>query len=433
MTDSKKLHYDVVIVGGGPAGIAAACTAAESGCSVGLFELTNNLGGQIWKSAEQNQQPMGGGGWVRRIENSKVKIYTQAAVFAASGMDTILVETPDNVLQVKYSKLILAVGAREIFVPFPGWTLPGVFGIGGMHNLAKLGMDVKNKKVVLAGSGPLLFAAAAHLRLHGAKVKLIAEQADLPNLIKFGIKLPKLAPSKIVQAAIYQSILLGIPYKTHCWPIEANGIDKIESVTLTNGTKTWTEPCNYLASAFGLCSNLELPELLGCEIQQEKVVTDNTGKTSVENIYCAGEPTGISGVDGALVEGLIAGYACTGNHKSAKRYQKKKTKTILFGKALDFHFALRNELKELVRPDTIICRCEDAAYKDIKNNTLWREAKLYSHLGMGPCQGRTCSGAVRYLFGWEKTTNRAPIFPVRVESLAGYSETCCDKASTELY
>ena len=418
----QRLQFDIAVVGGGPAGIAAACAAAESGCSVVLLELTHTLGGQIWRSTENSHHGYSARKWLKRISRSSVKVYTQAAVFDSPAKNLILAETLTGVLEIRYRKLIVAVGARELFIPFPGWTLPGVFGIGGLHNLAKLGWNVKGKRIVLAGSGPLLFAAGAHLRRLGAKVIQIAEQADLSELVKFGMKLPLLAPSKIIQAAVYQSMLLGVPYKTHCWPVEATGTDKVESVTLTNQKKSWTIPCDYLACAFGLCTNLELPELLGCQIRNETVVTDSVGKTSVQDIYCVGEPTGVSGVDGALAEGLVAGYDSAGADADAARFQSAKDKTKRFGRALDQSFALRDELKNLVKDDTIICRCEDATFEDIKCDSLWREAKLYRHLGMGPCQGRTCGGAVRYLFGWQKTSARPPVFPVRVGSLAGIED-----------
>ena len=425
-----KCKYDVVVVGGGPAGIAAACAAAESGVNVGLFEMTSSLGGQIWRDSRKEKMPRVARKWLNRLDKTSVDIHTNATIFAAPRPNILLSENQSGVLEIEYSKLIIAPGARELFVPFKGWTLPGVFGVGGLHNLAKLGWNVKGKRVVLAGSGPLLFAAGAHLRQLGAKVIQIAEQADLASLIKFGTKLPLLAPAKIVQAAVYQTMLLGVPYKTHTWPVEAYGSEKVEGITFTNGKKQWKIDCDYIACAFGLCTNLELADILKCDITNEKVVISSFGETSVDGVYCAGEPTGISGVEGAILDGLVAGYHSAGANSQAKLYSEKAEKTKRFGEALDESFALREDMKNNIDDDTIICRCEDATYGHIKNNTLWREAKLYGHVGMGPCQGRTCGAAVRYLFGWEKSSVRPPIFPVRASSFAAIIENSCqDKVS----
>ncbi len=91
--------------------------------------------------------------------------------------------------ELSYEKLILATGARERFLPFPGWTLPNVMGAGGLQALAKSGLPVAGKRVVIAGSGPLLLAVAKYMRDHGADVRLIAEQAEQAALLRFGVGL----------------------------------------------------------------------------------------------------------------------------------------------------------------------------------------------------------------------------------------------------
>lgn len=417
--DKRRVECAVAVVGGGPAGMAAACSAAQSGASVCLIESAPWLGGQIWRHGDNGHAPAAFRRWQRRLQSVPVDIRTQTTVAALSGHHMLLAEHGDKPLEIAYQKLILAVGARELFVPFPGWTLPNVFGVGGLHNFAKLGWPVRGKRVAVAGSGPLLFAAAAHLRMLGAKIVLIAEQADLSELIRFGMRLPFLSPDKIVQGAAYQSMLLGVPYKTHCWPVEAIGESQLEQVRFTNGQKTWDVACDYLACAFGLVSNLELPHLLGCRMEGEFVRTDTCQQTSVPDVYCAGEPTGIAGVDGALMEGRIAGYSAAGQRQAAQKLFAKRDRTRRFAAALAHGFRLRPELRHLARPDTILCRCEDVTYEKVCNDQSWRAAKLYHHVGMGPCQGRTCGGALRFLFGWDPALVRPPVFPVSVETLAG--------------
>ena len=100
-----------------------------------------------------------------------------------------MAETAHGVVELNYTNLILATGARERFLPFPGWTLPNVMGAGGLQALVKTGLPIEGKKVVIAGSGPLLLAVAAYLLDQGANVLLIAEQASSLKLAKFGVAL----------------------------------------------------------------------------------------------------------------------------------------------------------------------------------------------------------------------------------------------------
>ena len=283
--------------------------------------------------------------------------------------------------------------------------------------MVKAGWPISGKRVVIAGSGPLLIAAGAELREAGANVVLVAEQTGWSTLIRFGLALLRSAPKKIFQAMQYQLKLLGVPYRTGCWVVAAQGEKQVERVTLRTRKKTWTVPCDHLACAFGLVPNLELPQLLGCRVKNGVVCVDLWQKTSVCGVYCAGEPTGIGGEERALVEGQIAGYAAAGRHDLAGRLFKARSRAHKFSQAMDCGFALRDELKQLATPDTIVCRCEDVTRWQLEPYDSWRSAKLHTRCGMGPCQGRVCGGAARVLFGWEPESVRPPVFPVKVGTL----------------
>jgi hypothetical protein len=140
-------------------------------------------------------------------------------------------------------------------------------------------------------------------------------------------------------------------------------------------------------------------------------------ETSVKQVFCAGEPTGLGGMDRALVEGQIAGYAVTSQPDRAKALFAKRHKTHGFTHALDRGFALRDELKTLATPDTIVCRCEDVTAGQLASCDNLRSARLYMRCGMGACQGRNCSTAAKILYGWENNSSRPPVVPVRVGSL----------------
>jgi NADPH-dependent 2,4-dienoyl-CoA reductase/sulfur reductase-like enzyme len=175
--------------------------------------------------------------------------------------------------------------------------------------------------------------------------------------------------------------------------------------------------CDYFACAFGFVANVELPQLLGCAVGNGRVPVRVNLETSQPDIYCAGEPTGIGGVERALLEGQIAGTSAAGRPETAATLTRAHRHAQRFVAALDRAFALRPELQHLARPDTIVCRCEDVPRHILEPHSSWRAAKLLTRCGMGPCQGRICGEATRVLFGWEPDSVRPPLYPTRVETL----------------
>ncbi len=401
---------DVVVIGAGPAGLAAAARAIESGVSVAMVDDNPRPGGQIWRASSYPKP------WLR----DKVELISGARVFAAPQPGTLALETFHGERMLEYKQLILATGARERFLPFPGWTLPNVMGAGGLQALVKSGLPIKDKRVAVAGSGPLLLAVAKYLRDHGARVQLIAEQADSSALLRFGLGLIA-KPAKVAQAIGLRAGLLGVPYLTGCWPISAEGSDRLETVTFRRGTRTFTKTCDYLACGFGLVPNLELASLLGCSMSATGVAVDEYQQSSIPGVYCAGEITGIGGLDLALAEGEIAGYAAAGNPEAARKLFAARDSHRKFADALERAFAPRAELRAIVDDSALVCRCEDVALGRIRQCSNWREAKLHTRCGMGPCQGRVCGPAVEFLLGWKAESVRPPVFAARVGSLAGGS------------
>lgn len=406
--DDGVKAFDVVIVGAGPAGMAAAVAACKNGARVAVIDDNRRAGGQIWRGGE------GPAATFAQFDISGAECFWGERVIDACAERKQL-RTDSG--KLAYSKLILATGARELFLPFPGWTLPGICGVGGLQALAKAGLDVSGQRIVVAGSGPLLMAVAAYLKEHGAQVPLIAEQAPWSSLRRFGFALLR-HPAKIAQAVRIKNSILGTRYLAGCWVTEASGDGKVQRVTLTQNGKQIQERCDYLAVSYGFVSNSELAELLGCRVQNGLVVVNEQQETTVKDIFCAGEPTGLGGVDEALIEGETAGYAAAG-----RGFVVKRGKTAHFSRALNAAFALRNEVKQLAAEDTIVCRCEDVTLGELRRARSWREAKLHYRCGMGPCQGRVCGAAVNELLGWKAESVRPPIFPARIESLIETEET----------
>jgi len=383
-------QFEIIIVGAGPAGIAAAKAASKTGASVLVIDDNHSAGGQIWRGSD--------------IELPCEFLAGARVIDGDASRRQITVEK-SGVFKLSYKKLILCTGARELFLPFPGWTLPNVFGVGGLQALAKSGLSVQGKRIVVAGSGPLLLAVAAYLQDHGAVVPVIAEQASWTSLARFGLSLLR-HPAKIKQAL---ALKRSVRYVPNSWVTKASGIEKLETVTFQDGRE---EQCDYLAIAYGFVPNTELAQLMGCRLNGAFVAVDEQQQTSVPGVYCAGEPTGLGGVDESLLEGEIA---VIGN--------RDRSKTTHFSQALNNAFTLRPELKKLAASDTIVCRCEDVTLGRLQEARSWREAKLHFRCGMGPCQGRICGPIVEHCFGWTPESVRPPIFSTKLENLIAVKET----------
>lgn len=413
---SGHKQFDVLIVGGGPAGIAAAVSAAQSGKRVGIVDDNPALGGQIWRG-ETAQSDSEAVSWLAKLHAWEVELCAGMRVFDQPTEGVLRAESSDGACELECAKLILATGARERFLPFPGWTLQNAIGAGALQALVKSGLPISGKRVVVAGTGPLLLAVAAYLKNHGAKVLGIYEQASRASLAKFALKLVG-QKGKLAQALSLRKELSDIPVTTTAWPVAAKGNGAVQSVVISRGGEREEIACDYLACGFHLVPNTELPSLLGCDLQNGFVHVDELQRTSRPNVFCAGEPTGIGGVELSLIEGHIAGLAAIGKEDSARDLFGARRKMRRFAGALDRTFALRPELKALTSAETIVCRCEDVKYAQLSQHRSWRAAKLHTRCGMGPCQGRICGPATQFLLGWTPDSVRPPIFPVALQNLA---------------
>jgi NADPH-dependent 2,4-dienoyl-CoA reductase/sulfur reductase-like enzyme len=415
---------EVLVIGSGPAGISAAASAAMHGRDVLLLDDNPAPGGQIWRESTVGE-PKEPDDKQRKallaLRVSGARIFSGWSVFDAPRERTLraIQDTGADLhaTDISYENLVLATGARERFLPFPGWTLPGVFGAGGLQALARGGFPVAGKRIVVAGTGPLLLPVAAHLRQMGGRVTTVAEQASRRQLARFSASLSR-QPGKLIEGLQYRAASGGSRYRLGCWPVAALGSEKIEGVRLTDGERTWDEPCNLLACGFHLVPNTELASLLGCTLHDGVIEVDEIQQTSIPNVFAAGEPTGIAGLDSALLTGTMAGLAAAGKLEEAKALLPRRKKFERFAARLNAAFALRSELIALARPDTIVCRCEDVRYGALTAYKSWNDAKLQTRCGMGPCQGRVCGPATEALFGWRASSVRPPLIPVPLSAMS---------------
>ncbi len=333
----------------------------------------------------------------------------------------LLLEDADRGWTQHSHRIILCNGARELLLPFPGWTLPGVTGAGALQALIKAGLPVQGHRIVVAGSGPLLLAAAATATKAGAQVVRIAEQAPWSALARFAMQLPRW-PAKAMQALT----LLHPQLRAGSHVLEATGDGQVQSVRLRTASREETIACDRLACGFGLVPNTQLGQLLGCTLGGPLsgglgLQVDAQMRTSVAGVYAAGECTGFGGSERALAQGAIAGHAAAGNATAVHALHTTLHRWEGFAQALQKSFALAESLKALARPDTLVCRCEDVPHAELAGRSSWIDAKLHTRCGMGACQGRICGAATQQLFGWTPAPPRHLLAPARIATLAAVS------------
>jgi len=346
----------------------------------------------------------------------------------------LLLERADGAARVRYQRLVIATGARELFLPFPGWTLPGVTGAGGLQALVKQGWPVAGRRVVVAGTGPLLLAVAAGLRKHGARVVAIVEQAPAARVRAFAWSLAA-TPATAVQALRLRLSLAGVAYRCGAFVAAAHGEGRVQSVLISTPHGRLQLECEQLAVGYGLVPNVELAQLLGCRLDRSGrhavVATDARLRTSVADIYAAGEVRGIGGAAAARIEGRIAGLAACGDEAAAVRLGAAQRRARRFAARVARGFALDTRLYALAGPETIVCRCEDVPLAALAGFGDARAAKLATRCGMGACQGRICGDALAALGRYAQPQAATPLFPVQLATLSDTSTDSLPNTSTE--
>ncbi|PPL19170.1 NAD(P)/FAD-dependent oxidoreductase [Microterricola pindariensis] len=465
-------HRSVLVIGAGPAGLAAARAARAAGASVTLLDSSDYLGGQYWRHLPA-ARPAGNEkvlhhGWStfsalrRELEaDAGCEIVLGAQVWAletAHGAEAptvhALIGPVDGIRRSGRSftadALVLATGAHDRTLPFPGWDLPGVFTAGAAQAFAKGERVAVGSRVVVAGAGPFLLPVAASLTQSGARVLGVYEANGIGRLLRGWLPRPwRLlgASKKAGEALGYLRNHLGnrIPYRTGQAVIAAHGTDRVEAVTIAKLDAEWRPipstarrvSADAVCVSHGFTPRLELPIAAGCALDADRFVTvDGRQATTTASVYAAGEITGIGGVDAALAEGQIAGHCAAGGHQG-----DPVVKAAVAARATFTDFASRIEAAHGIRPgwtawlheDTLVCRCEEVSYGRLcsaasaTDSASLRSQKLSSRAGLGICQGRVCGRTVEQILAAERpggmrdgaSTDRRPIVaPVRIGELA---------------
>jgi NADPH-dependent 2,4-dienoyl-CoA reductase/sulfur reductase-like enzyme len=452
----RELAADIVVVGAGPAGLEAARAAAAALASAGrppvggddegragvvLVDAGPQPGGQIWRARRDALHPRAQQ-LAAAAAASGVRILRGRRIVGELPRRGLLLGGPDADAaprRLAWRRLVLATGARERLLPFPGWTLPGVFGAGGLQALAKGGWPVAGRRVVVAGTGPLLIAAAVTLQREGAEIVRLVDEASWATLARFGATLLG-HPAQALQALRFAAALAGVRMHAGWRIVAAEGAERLERVVLapTHGRRPnrITIQCDALAAGWGLVPDTGLARLLGCALAERfgapAVLVDETGRTSRSDVFAAGEVTGIAGARAARIAGRRAGRAAAvdlleGRGAAVAPTHADADVRLLarehrFGAAVARSFPLPDDLASRLTPETLVCRCEDVAWGELQDHAHLRAAKLVTRCGMGHCQGRLCHDALSLITGARPLEPHLPLMPVELGALLAWDD-----------
>ncbi|MDX6476492.1 MAG: hypothetical protein QOH95_2003 [Gaiellaceae bacterium] len=471
MPEMNTAPYDVLVIGGGPAGLAAGAGAAKAGLSVAIVDERPTFGGQIFKQPGPgfrvtNAKELGhdyarGRRLIDAAERSGAELLPRTSAVASRGTSVVLVEDGEHARAVEARRVIVAAGAHDRPVVFPGWTLPGVITAGGAQSLVKTQRVLPGRSIVFAGSGPLALAFPAQLRGYGANVTLVLEAGpapapgDLARLVcaaRGNVRLLR-------DALDYRLRLLRarVPIRYRRIVVRAEGDACVERVVHAAADADWRPVpgseeevrADTLCLGYGFFPSVETLRLAGCDFAYDEdlggpvVVRDEWLRTTVDGISAAGDGTGVTGSYAAVDEGRLAALGAAvdlGALPAGEAARRAEPLRRDLGRREAFRAALRPlhrvgaGIYELATPDTVLCRCEELTAGELEraiaSSTDVNAIKAISRVTMGLCQGRNCqrhlAAAIARRHGGTigelpVATPRMPLRPVPVAAVADAS------------
>jgi D-hydroxyproline dehydrogenase subunit alpha len=425
--------YDLLIVGGGPGGMQAALEAGRAGVRVGVVDGSPRLGGQYFRQPPRAFRAERPGALHHGFDAAAaildqldrlpdVEVLTGTQVWGvdrgSSGARLHVAGTHDGILDAPL--LVLATGATERVVPFPGWDLPGVMTVGAAQALLKWQGIRPGHAVVVAGAGPLVLPVASALARTATRLVAVCDASHPTTLAASGPGL--LSPGKLAEAAGYLRTLAAarVPYRPRTAAIRADGDGRVEQVTLARldrdwrvvAGSSWTVAADALCTSHGFVPTVDLAATLGCTLADGPppvAVVDAQQRTDVPGVFAIGELTGIAGAEAAAAEGGVAGLVAARDlgrpvdRERLRSHARRRAREHRFAAALARATTVPDGWTTWSEDDTIVCRCEDVDLAQVRHAITelgardLRSVKMTTRCGMGYCQGRICGSTVTAL------------------------------------
>jgi NADPH-dependent 2,4-dienoyl-CoA reductase/sulfur reductase-like enzyme len=428
----KVLHAAVVVVGGGPAGLAAAATAAETGADVLLIDDRVSLGGQYYKQpassfvlepAALDRQYAAGRALIDRVRAAGVRVHSGMRVWGADGPRRLYATRDSERFEVRAERLILATGAYERAVPFPGWTLPGVMTSGAGQSLLRGYQVAPGRRVLVAGNGPLNVQLAAELVKAGGTVAGLVELARMfgPARAIEAVRMAASAPSLTRDGLGYLARLqrARVPILTGRAVVRVEGDGRAERAVVARldpaglpvpGTEI-TLDVDAVCLGYGFMPGNELARLLGLRHSIDPrtggyvVERSPAGQTGLAGVWAIGDGAEVRGAKVAESTGMLAGAAAAASLGRPVRdlaaISRRQHRQERFQRALWQAYRAPALFGQLASPETVVCRCEnvrlatiEAAVREVRSTGA---VKRLTRAGMGQCQGRFCGFVVTEL------------------------------------
>ncbi len=468
MTEAAALasSYELVVIGGGPAGLAAAALAARAGVSTVLFDENPDVGGQIYRAitstpvhdrAVLGQDYWDGAAVADEAKASGALIVNGATVWSLDRQRLVGVSIGGMARIIEAGRVIIATGSQERPFPIPGWTLPGVMTAGAAQTALKAQGLVAEGRTVLAGSGPLLWLLAAQTLRAGGRITAILDTTPRRNWLQAMLRLPDfaLSPYFAKGLALLREVRARVPvYRADT--IEAVGTDRVREVVFSGVGRTRRLPVDLLLLHQGVVPNVNLANAAGvAHVWNERQlcfvpVVDADFGSSVPGIAVAGDGAGIAGGTAAAERGRIAAIAAVRALKpdsavpDTQAIRQRQQREEMGRAFLDLLNRPADSFR-MPEGETIACRCEEVTAQQVRETARMgcegpNQMKAFLRCGMGPCQGRLCGLTVTELIAAERKTSpdevgyyrlRPPVKPITLAELASLPISEAERKAVE--
>jgi NADPH-dependent 2,4-dienoyl-CoA reductase/sulfur reductase-like enzyme len=458
--------YDLVVIGGGPAGLAAASLAARAGLSTVLFDENPGVGGQIYRGITanpiKNRAILGDDYWAgaalaTEAKTSGASIVTGATVWSLDPAKLVGVSIAGKARLIQAGRVIIATGSLERPFAIPGWTLPGVMTAGAVQTALKAQGLVPSGRTVLAGCGPLLWLLAAQMLRAGAKIEAMLDTSERRNLIRALPHLPDfaLSPYWSKGLGLLREVKAKVPV-IRVARVAAEGKDKLDEVVFTTGGVERRIKADLLLLHQGVAPNVNLANAAGVAHRWNErqlcfePILDKDFNSSVPGIAVAGDGAGIAGGTAAAERGRIAAIAAVRalrpdlSVRDPQSIRQNLQREEMGRGFLDWMYRPADSLRMPVG-ETIVCRCEEVTAQQVRATAAMgcegpNQMKAFLRCGMGPCQGRLCGLTVTELIAAERGTTpaevgyyrlRPPVKPIMLAELASLPISEAERRAVE--